>query len=142
MKRQFLFTFCFLMIAVLSQAQRNCGTMEHLHDLQTQDLQLSDRLNEIEQFTQQWIATHPNGDHSRALYTIPVVVHVIYNTTSENISDAQVQSQIAVLNKDFSKTNSDASRIPSVWQSIAATTDIQFCFATVDPNGNATTGIT
>jgi len=116
--------------------------MEHLQNLQLQDLQLSDRMNQIEQFTQQWVAAHPKGDGSRALYNIPVVVHVVYNTASENVSDAQVQSQIAVLNKDFSKTNTDASSIPSVWQSIAATTDIQFCLATVDPNGNATNGIT
>jgi len=27
---------------------------------------------------------------------IPVVVHVVYYTTQQNISDAQVQSQIAV----------------------------------------------
>ena len=116
--------------------------MEHLHNLQQHDSQLSERMNEIERFTQQWMAAHPNGDGSRALYNIPVVVHVVYNTTSENISDAQIQSQLAVLNKDFSKTNTDASGVPSVWQSIAANTDVQFCLATVDPNGNATHGIT
>jgi len=115
--------------------------MEHLHMLQQQNPELSESMKEIERFTQQWVAAHPRGDDSRALYNIPVVVHVVYNTAAENISDAQVQSQIDVLNRDFSRTNTDASGTPSVWQSIAANCDIQFCLATVDPNGNPTTGI-
>ena len=31
---------------------------------------------------------------------------------------------------------------PNVWQGIAADTEIDFCLATVDPNGALTTGIT
>jgi hypothetical protein len=72
------------------------------------------------------------------IITIPVVVHVIYSNSNENISDAQIQSQIDVLNEDYRRTNSDAD---NTW-SQAADTQIEFCMATVDPNGNATTGIT
>src|SRR5690606_3178178 len=76
---------------------------------------------------------------------IPVVVHVIHNGdalgSGENISDAQVLSQIAVLNKDFSATNTDFGNVPSVFQSVAADCDIQFCMATEDPTGNPTSGI-
>ena len=43
-----------------------------------------------------------------------------------------------VLNEDFRRTNPDAD---NTW-SQAADTEIQFCMATVDPNGNTTTGIT
>ncbi len=144
MKKVILLSTAFLVIFYFSlQAQeRNCGAMEHLHNLQQQDPQLSDRMREIEQYTQQWAAAHPNGSGTRAVVTIPVVVHVVYNATAENVSDAQIQSQLAVLNKDFSKTNTDASLTPSVWQSIAANAEVQFCLATVDPNGNSTTGVT
>jgi hypothetical protein len=49
-------------------------------------------------------------------------------------------SQLTVLNQDFRKTNTDVSLTPSIFT--AADPNIQFCLATVDPNGNATTGIT
>ncbi len=73
--------------------------------------------------------------------TIPVVVHVLWKTSAENISDAQVQSQIDVLNEDFGRINADTINTPAVWQSIAANTEIQFCLAQTDPLGNPTTGI-
>jgi hypothetical protein len=50
---------------------------------------------------------------ARRWYTIPVVVHVVYNTNAQNISTAQVQSQIDVLNNDFQKLNADTSAVPS-----------------------------
>lgn len=59
--------------------------------------------------------------------TIPLVIHVVYNTPEENISDAQVQSQLGVLNSDFARTNADASQTPSAFASVAAGTGIQFC---------------
>ncbi|GAB3583215.1 hypothetical protein GCM10027345_28560 [Hymenobacter daeguensis] len=73
--------------------------------------------------------------------TIPVVVHVLYSTASENISDAQIQSQIDVLNEDYHKLNSDYTKTPSVFASQVADVGIQFVLAKRDPNGNATTGI-
>ena len=51
---------------------------------------------------------------------IPVVVHVVNNTATQNISDAQVQSQIAVLNADFRKLNVNFSSTPILIQSLAA----------------------
>ena len=51
---------------------------------------------------------------------IPVVVNVLYRTAAENISDAQIASQIATLNNDFGGTNSDVNKIPSEFASVAA----------------------
>ena len=67
-----------------------------------------------------------------------MVVHVIYANSTENISDAQVISQINVLNDDFRRANGDAD---NTW-SQAADTQIEFCLATVDPDGNSTSCIT
>ena len=44
------------------------------------------------------------------IVTIKTVVNVVYNTDAQNISDAQINSQIAALNKDFRATNPDKSR--------------------------------
>ena len=51
---------------------------------------------------------------------IPVVVHVVYNGAAQNISDAQIQSQIDVLNRDFRKTNADVAAAAGVFQPLAA----------------------
>ncbi len=51
---------------------------------------------------------------------IPIVVHVVWKTASQNISDDQVQSQILVLNRDFRKTNPDIGSIPAAFASSAA----------------------
>ncbi len=74
--------------------------------------------------------------------TIPVVVHVVWNTTAENISDAQINSQINVLNQDFRRLNSDISNAPVAFKGFAADTRYQFCLAQQDPNGLPTNGIT
>jgi Pregnancy-associated plasma protein-A/Repeat of unknown function (DUF346) len=73
---------------------------------------------------------------------IPVVVHVVHNTAAQNISDAQVTSQIDVLNRDFRATNPDASTVPSVFAGLVADSRIEFFLATIDPAGNPTNGIT
>ena len=75
-----------------------------------------------------------------AVITIPVVVHVIYNGqavgTAPNISDLQVQSQITVLNQDFSKTGPGFNT-----NLVGVDAQIQFVLAQQDPKGNPTNGI-
>jgi hypothetical protein len=74
--------------------------------------------------------------------TIPVVVHVVYGTAVQNISDAQIHSQIDVLNLDYRALNTDRTKVPSVWTGLVADANVQFALATTDPTGNPTTGIT
>jgi len=82
---------------------------------------------------------------SHQIITIPVVVHVLHNGQSVgsglNISNAQIQSQIDVLNEDFRRLNADASNTPSTFQGVAADTEFEFVLACTDPNGNPTNGI-
>lgn len=72
---------------------------------------------------------------------IPVVVHVIYSSNEQNISNEQVKSQISALNRDYRKKNEDARYIPSAFKSFAADTRIEFRLATTDPSGLPTNGI-
>ena len=73
---------------------------------------------------------------------IPVVVHVVSKTAAQNISDAQIQSQIDVLNRDYRKKNGDLNKIPAVFQPLAADARIEFALANKDPSGNPSNGIT
>lgn len=77
----------------------------------------------------------------RMVVTIPVVVHVVWNKAEENISKEQILSQIEVLNKDFSASNSQISSVPLLFQPLIADVGFHFCLASKDPNGNATSGI-
>ena len=65
-----------------------------------------------------------------------MVVHVVWNTAAQNISDAQVTSQIDVLNRDFRATNPDVANVP-VFAGLVADARIEFLLATTDPDGNA-----
>ncbi|MFN8285554.1 MAG: T9SS type A sorting domain-containing protein [Chitinophagales bacterium] len=121
------------------QAQHRCGSMDVLNQ-QMADPKFAAARQQIEQQTAAFLA-NPANLGNRAVITIPVVVHVVYNTAPENISDAQIQSQIDRLNLDYRKLNTDNSSVPSVWQSLAADYQIEFCLASRDPNGNSTTGI-
>ncbi len=126
-----------------AQDIHRCGTDYVVQKALQNNPDARKNIEELEAFTQQWIAEHANEKSDKALLiTIPVVVHIVYNTAAENLSDARIQSQIDVLNQDFRRLNADASNTPSAFQSVAADVEIEFCLANVDPNGQPTTGIT
>jgi chitodextrinase len=129
-------------ISLLLNAQRKCGTMEHLHQQHQHDHELEQRMQKIEHQTARFIEENHEVLRNANVIRIPVVVHVVWRTSAENISDAQVLSQITVLNQDFRRTNTDASQTLSQFQGVAADAEIEFCLATIDPNGNPTNGIT
>lgn len=131
---------CFIFSFAAFSQDRRCETMENLEYRKQLDPKLESRMNDIEAFTQAKVAQMESSNTKIVgdIITIPVVVHVIYSNANENISEAQILSQIQVLNDDFRRLNADAD---NTW-SQAADTQIQFCMATVDPNGNATNGIT
>jgi hypothetical protein len=124
MKQIFTFLFALLALQQSALAQRICGTTEYQQMLEQQDPSIINRREEIEQFTRDYLINNPQGD--RALVTIPVVVHVVYNTTAENISDAQIQSQITVLNQDFRRLNADVANTPSAFSGLVGDANIEF----------------
>ncbi len=94
--------------------------------------------NNFQQQIQQFLANHQANSSSRVLanYTIPVVVHVVYWNAVENISQAQVNSQIAILNADYAGTGLNSGNVPSVFASLKSNTNISFCLAQKAPNGS------
>ena len=93
---------------------------------------------EIERFTEGYVRqVFQNNIQSRAVVRIPVVVHVVWENAFENISDAQVQSQIDALNRDFRKQNT----VNPIFSRFAVDCEIEFCLAKRDTNNNNTTGI-
>lgn len=120
---------------------RTCGTMDLHHELLSQSDKYARKRDEIELMTNEFISG-VRLQTQREIVKIPVVVHVVWNTEEQNISDAQIQSQIDVLNRDFRATNKDKTKVPSPWKDLVADARIEFHLAKKDPDGNPTTGIT
>lgn len=129
-------------------AQERCATVEHTAVLY-QKFNKTPQPEKFEQWIRQRAAqqfqTNKQQRTQTVPYQIPVVVHVVHNgepvDIGRNIPDAQVHSQLDVLNDDFKRLNADASLTPTEFQSVASGMDIQFVLARQDPNGNPTTGI-
>lgn len=132
-----LVTFTF---GALNAQYKRCASHEVYERMLKEDPQFAANRARIERETREWIEKNGNNKLG-AVITIPVVFHVVYNTSAQNIPDARIIEQLNVLNQDYGRTNADAVNTPSVWQGIAANTNIQFCLAQRDPSGNPTNGI-
>lgn len=125
-------------------AQTNHCGYDELHQYYlANDPGYAARLQQIEILLQQ--NSSQGSTKQRTVITIPVVVHVVHNGEAigvgSNISEAQVLSQLEVLNEDYRFLNSDAGLIPSVFQSLATDMSIEFCLAVRDPDGAPFDGI-
>ena len=91
-----LFTLGLLVfISGILFAQRNCGAMDYLEKQKVLDPQLEERMRIIEIETQEYIKQNINLTRAQAaVVTIPVVFHVVYNNTTENISDQRIFDQL------------------------------------------------
>jgi hypothetical protein len=118
--------------------------MENLAHQKQKNPLLESKMEEIERQVQDFIREH-GDENRRAVITIPIVFHIVHNGdavgTSENIADTYIMAQLQQLNDDYRALNSDIGSVPSEFQSLVADVEVEFCLATVDPNGNPTTGI-
>ncbi|MBL4587456.1 MAG: T9SS type A sorting domain-containing protein [Flavobacteriales bacterium] len=137
----YLILFWIICGMTVSAQTVRCGTSEKMQELLSNNPDIQVIRDNLEEFTERWVDENSNTGE-RAVVTIPVVVHVVYKTNAENISDAQIQSQIDVLNEDLRAMNADAANVPSVWNNLIADCEIQFSLAKQTPNGEWTNGIT
>ena len=118
-----------------------CGTDSLHHHLLNTDPEYFSMREKIKAKIIDWKKRNYNNNRNNVI-TIPVVVHVLYNTQAENISDAQIYSQIDALNRDFRAINADTTQVPNEFKGLIADIEVEFCLANTDPNGNPTTGST
>lgn len=139
MKKLYISAVALLMGVTISlNAQRQCGTMEHLEHQINANPALEHQMEAVEEHTRQFEQTN-SGE--RVVINIPVVFHIVHRNATQNISDAQIASQLTVLNNDFRKLNADASLIPSTFASVASDMEFNFCMAQRTPSGAASNGI-
>lgn len=132
----------FTLFAGAAQAQRICGSEAYKRQLLQSNPSIQNSFDAVElqiaKATKKFAARDTTLNE---VINIPVVIHVIYKTTAQNISGDQIRSQLTALNNDFANLNQDKSKRPGVFSGLAADVKIKFCLAQVDPQGNKTTGI-
>jgi hypothetical protein len=140
--RTIVLVICIL-LSSWALAQRECASSAYIEEQKVLHPDLSRAFSDVETFVQrQKVNTRVSGEGALTLIRIPVVVHVIYNNASQNISDTQVKSQIEALNRDFRRDNADSVNTPARFRTSAADVRIEFALATTDPKGRPANGIT
>lgn len=131
-----------IMASLQGVAQRACLTQAYAEQQQALYPSYGANRAAVEAFVKQQAATAATLKMAaKEVVRIPVVVHIIYNSSSQNISDAQVASQIEALNRDFRRLNADTVNTPDRFKALGADVEIEFALATADPMGRPTTGI-
>jgi len=141
MKKALSILFLTFSISVFGQQNtEKCGqdyVLNQLDSIYGDHVELRNTfLEQVEQFKQN------SGTPEATLLTIPVVVHIIYNDETSNITREQVLDAINLLNIDYRRQNADTSATRAIFKSRAADIEVQFALAKLDPSGNCTNGIT
>ena len=138
MKKLLLLLGCISAMSV--SAQRQCVTDKQMKRFFDKNTVAAANKESLRNF----LITNDYGKNAKAetVVTIPVVVHVLYKNNTQNVSDAQIMSQLKVLNDDFRKVNANFNTIvPDAFKPMAADLELAFTLATKKPDGTATTGI-
>lgn len=138
MKKQLLTVGLLTTLAVSAQETDHCGSEKHMGTFYAEHPEWQAERDALEEFTQNFSMTKSD----RESIVIPVVFHVNDPVNPEKVTLEQVQSAIAILNEDFNGLNPDYDYVRSEFEGIRADIGIEFCLAAIDPDGNATTGIT
>jgi hypothetical protein len=141
-----------LLLPLLSNAQHGhegherCGLHAALAQLVAERPELLEELEAYQRAIPEIVESAEAAPRSGAVLTVPIVFHVIHSGQAvgvgANLSEARIQQQLAQTNLDYRRQNNDAANTPNLFQNVVGDMEIQFCLATVDPNGNPTTGIT
>ncbi len=131
-----------LFFCVSANAQQqpsfSCAVDDFISIARESDPDFDKKAEEQEKLRRQW--TSLISDRQGVL-TVPVVVHIVGNHFLNDVTEAQVLSQIEALNIDFMRLNADTVNTPAAFLAVAANPKIQFCLADFDPDGNPTNGI-
>lgn len=143
---------CLSYTTSLGQIDPRCLTPQYDSLLKTRYPLLHQHSEKLNQLITQAQNKSVNRSHLRSgadesTIVIPVVIHVIHNTQSAlvggpkngNISDEQILSQLEVLNEDYRRKEGTKGFNADP---VGADLNIEFHLATLDPDGNPTTGIT
>ena len=137
---------CFLIPAArititYGQELKHCGTTEMLLKMLEQQPELLQAQEDYDQQVHAYAASESVTRDEPEVYIIPMVFHVIHNYGTEDISDAQIEDEVRILNEDYRKLNPDTVAIVNAFLGIASDAHLEFRLAKKTPGGGCTTGI-
>ena len=106
----------------ISQHQR-CG---HDHVLEFMENKYPGFKNSVKQTFERAKRQGTNARNSEMVYTVPVVVHIVWKDAEENLTDELIASQMEVLNEDFRRLNPDADNVRDLFAGVAGDPMIEF----------------
>jgi hypothetical protein len=134
-----------LLLSIQSFSQKKCGTSVYFKNEINKIPGYKDQQQAIEDFTNRYLNTLNGTSQLRingvTVIKIPVVVHVLYHSPGQKISDDIISNQIKILNRDFRRKNPDTVLTPLAFKNVAADCEIEFQLATSDPWRFSTNGI-
>lgn len=119
-----------------------CGSYDFMKYLDSKKSGYLDLSNQSMQYIENLLSIQNITKTTDSINVIPVVFHIVYNNSDENIPDSVIHNQIEVLNDCYRRTNTDTTNTRTLFQNIVSDTKIEFALAETDPFGNPTTGIT
>lgn len=141
--------FCALTVSTHSLAQHDvhyCHSNEKMDEIKFQNPTLYQQMELENQQLEEWTAHYIQNEYDpsarTAIYTIPVVFHVLHTNGPENISDAQIYSALELMNDNFNKLNASWTTVNPAFLGIVADCQIEFKLAKKKHNGQCTNGIT
>ncbi|HVZ57543.1 MAG TPA: M43 family zinc metalloprotease [Chitinophagaceae bacterium] len=139
-----LFLFLLLDIHAAAQKKEKCGTMQLLEMQFRKDPTLKARMARqeaaFEQAVEARLRNKAFAKEQAAPVLVPVVFHIVLSNPSL-VTDAQIQAQLDTINRDYAGLNGDSVHIPSYFKALFGKSQINFCLAQRNPNGEPTTGI-
>jgi len=154
MKKIFLGIVSFLAVYTHAQKQEHfhdhngnlpCYTDFHVEELKKNPevrQQLEASKAQLEAYTQYYIENEYDPNSRNAVFTIPVVFHILHTGGEENISDEQIYDAVARINEDYNKLNNNWMNVNSAFLPIVADVEVDFKLAKKKPNGDCFKGIT
>ncbi|MEX1131861.1 MAG: M43 family zinc metalloprotease [Flavobacteriales bacterium] len=127
--------------ASIAQAPHVCGTDEVRRRLIAEDPSYLDREARYNEEILRIIAERAELRDDELVLTIPIVFHILHQKGTENISNEQILDQVAILNRDYRKLNTDQNLIIPEFQDLIGDVKIEFALPTKDPFGNCHNGI-
>ncbi len=141
MKKLIVSTLLFFVAGTMTFAQETtklCGSEEAMEEA----FKMYPGLREHYEANQLIInSANPNTEKSGALYTIPVVWHILHEYGSENIDDSQIYNAMEIINREFNAADPDSVDVVPEFDTLIGNGKIEFKLATIDPLGNCTNGI-
>lgn len=131
----------FIQIHIYAQTSEHCGQALVTNAWFEKHPEFKTKYDAIQKQKMGTQSTYKKSVTAAPSYTIPVVFHILHMGGNENISDAQIIDQVAILNRDFQKQNADTAIIAPTFTNNIANVGFAFELASIDPDGNCTNGI-